>query len=146
MVVKALDDLAPAVDLCPRCGLRPQEDDRTGFCEDCATEHAVERYVARDAGEIARRREAWRERSLAEEVHASAPVNRERQRRHRLLERVRPREPAHAGADPYELAREALVHLARLRAGLPPNSRAVFLVELEAVEELVRRLAWGPGP
>lgn len=143
VVAAVLEDVEP-VELCPRCATRDQGAE--GFCTPCLEEHVAEQYVARDAAEIAERREAWRLRSISYQGTPSAGTaqQRERQRRHRLLEGVRPRELPHAGADPYELARQALMHLAQLR--LAVREHHALLPDLAAAEELVRQLAWGPGP
>lgn len=138
---EALDDL-----LCSRCTRR--EAGPSGFCEPCTGEHLVEANNERDADEIARRRYAWRSRSVgnggtpsATRVAACA-----RQRRHRVLSEVRPKEPVPPGADPLELGREALMCLRQLRSVYTRNGRTALLAELERAEELVRWLAWGPVP
>ncbi|MGH2635751.1 MAG: hypothetical protein ACRDHU_06375 [Actinomycetota bacterium] len=123
-------------DVCPSCGLRYIEDPVTGFCEPCAGERAAESYLAAEAGAIAERRSAWVDRT------AYRRHWRERQNRKRLLERVRPREPAPPHADPFVMAQEALMHLAKLR-GAARRSGAL-MPHLEAAEELIRQLAWGP--
>lgn len=130
-------------DLCTRCAAR--EAGSSGFCETCLQEHCAEEYASRDASEIAERRASWRARAIHYEGSPSdAALNaRERQRRHRLLEAVRPREGAPPGTDPYELAREALFHLSRLRTVVRSHER--LLPDLAAAEELVRELAWGPA-
>jgi hypothetical protein len=64
-----------------------------------------------------------------------------RQQRKRL-DALKPKAPAPAGADPLELAREALALLASVRQSVGTSSRA--LTRVEAVEELVKKLAWGP--
>jgi hypothetical protein len=64
-----------------------------------------------------------------------------RQQRHRLLSRLRPREPA-SSFDPLALGFEALDALGRVRATLPGNRRA--LAEIDLVAERIRRLSWGP--
>jgi len=151
-VVKQLDEVAapgPASELCPSCAARPIEDPRTGFCARCAGERRVEEYLFAEAAAIAARRRAWRSRTrearspeIARELDRA--VQTERQRRHRLLERTRPREPAPRHTDPLRLADEALRQLRRMRG----SARTPFERErIEAVAELIRQLAWGPeGP
>jgi hypothetical protein len=132
-------------DLCPRCAVREIVDAPTGFCEPCATDRHLEAYRDRDAREIPERRDEWRHRTKdGRETRTPANtriVQRERQRRHRLLEAMRPREPADGWRDPFELGREALAHLARLRH---PRISSEALAHVLAAEELVRQLAWGP--
>jgi hypothetical protein len=65
----------------------------------------------------------------------------ERQRFHRLRERLRPKEPPAADSDPWEIANEALLLLAAIR---PSIRNAQALAKLEQAEELVKQLAWGP--
>lgn len=64
------------------------------------------------------------------------------QRRHRLREKVRPRELAHPNSDPWELGGEALDLLHRIKMGLPATSPVYHHVEECA--ETIRMLAWGP--
>ena len=64
-----------------------------------------------------------------------------RQQRHRRLAELRPREPT-TSFDPLELGYEAMAALNRIRHGLSANSRSFG--DLERVEEIVRRLSWGP--
>ena len=82
------------------------------------------------------RRDGWRSRTQ------SAAAQRERQRRHRLREKVQPREPARPHADPWELGAECLDHLQRVRAAIGANVSARH--HLDAAQELVRQLAHGP--
>lgn len=137
-------------ELCPRCGVRWQEDEASGFCGECADEAVVDRYHEREAQAIARRRDAWaaRTESARRSPASSRPANRERQRRHRLIEAVRPRDPAPDWTDPFVLAREALHALAQARSALgvgASGSRDGGRELLAQVEEIVRQLAWGPG-
>jgi hypothetical protein len=65
-----------------------------------------------------------------------------RQREHRLRERMRPKHPLAANADPWLVADEALDCLDRIRPLLAVGG--VARGDLELAAELVRRLAWGP--
>jgi hypothetical protein len=85
--------------------------------------------VPENAGTVERSL-AWVERSR----QPDADLVTLRQRRHRLREMVRPREPARS-ADPWEICVDALHELRRVH--LDPHAR-------EAVSEALRRLAWGP--
>jgi hypothetical protein len=118
------EDLALQRDapLCPACGARPQET-REGWCRVCGLKQIVEVYERRTQAMV------------ASDDHAAA-----RQRRHRLVEALRPREPAET-TEPALLAEWALGHLAQLR---PAAKTAQSEGHLSAAEELVRRLAWGP--
>jgi hypothetical protein len=136
-VATELDEL-----ICSRCAGAAAND--SGFCDRCLAEHHVERYNAQDAEDAARRREDWRRRTTGPGVSGSAIAARERQKRHRLLEAVRPKEPPPAWADPYELARKALGHLSRVRVFLLASS--LTLEHLDAAAELVKQLATGPAP
>ena len=80
------------------------------------------------------RREDWSKRS-------SQSWDRDRQRVSRLRRMVRPTEPA-SSEDPWEVAYGALVELKLLR---PSVRRGEQLVRLEAIGEVLRRLAWGPS-
>jgi chromatin segregation and condensation protein Rec8/ScpA/Scc1 (kleisin family) len=124
-----------STELCPACGLRPQEDPEAGFCIPCAERRALERYLERRTAEASARNEEWRRRTATPE-HL-----RERQHYSRLLRVTRPRERAWSTADPLELGHEALRHLARLR----PSPTSSTYDDWAAACELVRRLAWGPG-
>jgi hypothetical protein len=88
--------------------------------------------MLRESGGAARVGEFWT---------SSADALRERQRRHRLREKVRPGEPAHPNSDPWELGGEALDLLHRIRRGLPGTSSV--LDSIEECAELIRMLAWG---
>lgn len=67
---------------------------------------------------------------------------RERQRKHRLRENTRPREPATDFDDPLELADRALESLQRVRQAL--RSNVVGRQYLDDACELIRQLGWGP--
>jgi hypothetical protein len=100
----------------------------TGFCEPCTGAELAERYRERERIESEARTRAWGE------------WDRERQRNHRLMERLRPTEPASPEIDPLELGKEALHLLDRMHL-----QGAYQLAVREQVGELVRQLAWGPG-
>lgn len=65
----------------------------------------------------------------------------ERQRFHRLRERIRPMEPPAPDSDPWEIANDALLLLSAVRLSI---SSPAALAKLEQAEELLRQLAWGP--
>lgn len=96
----------------------------------------MQAYWASDAPAIQARRDGWRNRSQSAE-HA-----RERQRRHRLRESVRPREPAGEWVDPWEVAKGALDDLHRVRQAVRSNLTA--RAHLDAAAEAIRILAWEP--
>lgn len=123
--------------LCPACGRAPQTDERTGWCEACALRRRLERYNERTRREATERHDAWAARAL----EARRAWDAERQHRHRLLERVRPRRPAPRGLDPLEIADAALHALEALR---PAAARSESHELLEEVAEALRQLAWGP--
>ena len=123
--------------LCPRCTRRDQDPDADGFCRPCAQDRIVERYGTQDAQHAHVRGHAWQQRT--DEARA---FDRERQRRHRIRERIRPRSPAPYETDPWEIASKGLHHAGKLR-GVARSAEA--REHLEAVMETVRRLAWGPG-
>jgi hypothetical protein len=79
-----------------------------------------------------------RPRSASDEPEALAA----RQREHRLRERVRPKLPVDAQADPWIVADEGLHALDRIRPLLRRSGQA--WEELEVAAERLRRLAWGP--
>jgi uncharacterized Zn finger protein (UPF0148 family) len=125
----------PRADLCPSCGRNPIEDEGTAFCSSCSDNWAVEAYREKDAPVIEARRSDWKVRSQ------SAAAARERQRRHRLREAVRPTEPAGEWVDPWEVAKKALDDLRRVRLAL--RSQATARAHVEDVAEAIRVLAWG---
>lgn len=65
----------------------------------------------------------------------------QRQREHRLRDRVRPDRPATLQSDPWLLGAEALDHLDQLRRSL---SRWSVADHLEPAAESIKKLAWGP--
>jgi len=67
-----------------------------------------------------------------------------RQERHRRIERVRPDRPM-SGAewDSHALGERALIHTARLRRAVRKFPK--FIGDLDAAEDLIRHLAWGPS-
>jgi hypothetical protein len=69
---------------------------------------------------------------------------RERQRRHRLREALRPREAAGEWTDPWEVAKNALDDLQRLRQAL--GAQVTARAHLDDAAEAIRVQAWGPGP
>lgn len=127
----------PSEPLCPACARAPQTDERSGWCASCLAELREERYVERTRREALARAGAWERRAL----EARRRWDLERQRRHRLLEVVRPRRPAPRDLDPLEIAREALEALEALR---PAAARSGSREVLEDVAEALRILAWGP--
>jgi hypothetical protein len=129
-------DPAPDAGPCVACGYRDSIDG--DFCGPCREKKAVEDYLADDAPRIKRRQEGWG--SWA----SSADALRERQRRHRLREKVQPKVPASAFDDPWELGAEAVDLLHRIRRGLPGTSPV--LDSVDECAELIRQLAYGPQP
>lgn len=127
---------APLVDICPACGRNPIEDDETGFCSSCSDNWAVSAYWEKDAPAIEARRSDWKNRSQ------SPAAQRERQRRHRLRETVRPRKPSMEWVDPWEIAKSALDDLYRVRQSL--GAQVTARAHLDAAAEAIRVLAWGP--
>lgn len=127
--------------ICPSCGLRDADDEKTGFCTPCAEDRVVERYLEREAEQVDGRRQEWATRTHSSGRH---PV-RERQRRHRLKEKLRPREVMD-WADPLELGKEALQRLDRVKQSLGSkwSVQMAALSDLDEACELVRQLAWGP--
>jgi len=67
-----------------------------------------------------------------------------RQREHRLRERMRPKVPLAANADPWLVADEALDCLDRVRQYLVAAGLRNPVADLDQAQELVKRLAWGP--
>lgn len=97
---------------------------------------SVEVYREADSKAISKRRDEWWHWSDTAD-HAT-----ERQRRHRLREAVRPREPAGEWVDPWEVAKEALDDLQRVRQAL--RAQVTARAHLDAAAEAIRVLAWGP--
>lgn len=69
-------------------------------------------------------------------IHAT-----ERQRHHRLRERLRPLVARHADDDPWEMAYSCLVITATIRRGI---GHPALLTKLDELDELIRQIAWGP--
>jgi hypothetical protein len=127
-------------DVCPACGFGTVRDDSlSGFCESCDEKRYVMEYQGQEADAIDSRRLAWRQRTAPSTSKAAATA---RQRRHRLLVALTPTEPPPPEADPYELAREAIIALNLLRSGVAHSE--VLTMKLELVAERVRWLAIGP--
>ena len=127
------------MELCSACIMR-DADPEVGFCLQCTRARVVEHY-AEEEGERARARASdWKARSLRRTVE-DREHDRLRQQRHREMEKLRPHEPA-PSFDPAVIALEGLHHLATLR---PAAKTAQALGHLERVEEVVKRLGWGPG-
>lgn len=69
-------------------------------------------------------------------VHAA-----ERQRFHRLQEKIRPAQPVGPDSDPWQLASAILDALEALRPHVAENHAG----EIDAIAETVRQLVWGPA-
>ena len=69
-------------------------------------------------------------------IHAA-----ERQRFHRLQEKIRPAQPVAPDSDPWQLASAILDALEALRPHVAENHAA----EIDAIAETVRQLVWGPA-
>jgi hypothetical protein len=124
------------IELCPRCGKEEINDEATGWGANCATEHLVEQYMARESEAADERHRKWKSRSDSPEAL------RWRQRKHRLHVAVQPKERPSSYVDPWELGFEGLKHLAKIRRAV---LRATNGQEhLEAVQEIIRQLAVGP--
>jgi hypothetical protein len=104
----------------------------------CAVERVAANYAAQDGSSAQARIIAWAERTRRE-PGTDAPVANLRQRRHRLLAKMRPHEPSPVGVDPLALGAEALEIVTRMR-----NALQRFPEERRRLEEIARRLAWGP--
>jgi hypothetical protein len=98
----------------------------------------VEKYLDREAAAIETRQRKWRDRTQPSD---EAVATRERQRVHRLREKVRPRTIMES-VDPWQVGLSALQRLARPRSSVRSNSRALGL--LEEIAEDIRALAWVP--
>jgi hypothetical protein len=128
--------------LCPMCVARDvPEDSRTGFCERCDSTRATERYQAKQGAEAAQRRKSWSARTGSERTDQQRGWDAERQRLHRLRERIRPREPVGDEVDPWELGNQALLIATGLRSSIKNSGP---LARLDELLELIRQLAYGP--
>jgi len=103
--------------------------------------NSEDRAMSRRALLIAARKSSTpRSPSRSEAVRESDRLRQERHRRH---ERVRPaRVLSEAAWDSYALGERALIHTGRLRRTVRKFPR--FIGDLDAAEELIRQLAWGP--
>jgi len=124
------------IELCPRCGKEEITDEETGWGDNCATEHVVEQYVARESEAADERHRKWKQRSDSPEALKW------RQRRHRLYAAVQPKERPGPYVDPWELASEALQHLGKIRSAALKGTNGQQ--HLEAIAECIRQLATGP--
>jgi hypothetical protein len=117
-------------EICPGCARRAI-DTPSGLCASCVVQRVAELYAERDRSALRVRWIAWSERT----TRPDAEVVKLGQKRHRLREMVRPREPPRS-AGPWEMAAAALHDLRRVHSD--PEAR-------EAVAEALRCLAWGPN-
>jgi hypothetical protein len=123
----------PLTPICPRCGRSPQGE--SGFCASCDQDLVAEQYLERAGADALARGQLWASR---------AARARERKRKQRLLDAVRPRTPESSlPSDPLELAHEVLTHLGRVGQALRAIG-STTMADLEEASEGVRRLAWGP--
>src|SRR6266545_4307741 len=120
---------APEPGLCPACGKADSEDERSGFCFGCASAAWVEHYNEQQAEEIAVRRREWT-------VWQGKAAQRDRQRRHRLIAEVMPKEPPAANVDPWLLAQAAISLIRQARERLSPTLRADYV---DPAIELIRQ-------
>ena len=110
------------------------------MCERCTVEVARERYIVEDNRLASLRELGWTERTR----RADAEVAALRQSRRRLIERCRPRSPA-ITADPFMIATDALARLTHVRNALErAGAAAPRSDDVRALDEAVKRLAWGP--
>jgi hypothetical protein len=123
------------IELCPRCAKEEVTDPKTGWGEACSNEVLVEDYLARESEAADERHRKWKERSDAPEALKW------RQRKHRLYAAVQPKERPGPFQDPWELAREGLNHLAKIRTFALKAANGQQ--HLEAVQEIIRQLAVG---
>lgn len=124
------------IELCPRCAKEEVTDEATGWGANCANEHLVEQYMARESEAADERHRKWKGRSDSPEALKW------RQRRHRLYAAVQPKERPGPYTDPWELAYEGLHHLTKIRASAVKAANGEQ--HLEAVQECIRQLAVGP--
>jgi hypothetical protein len=124
------------IELCPRCAREEVTDPKTGWGPKCSSEALVEDYLARESEAADERHRKWKERSDAPEALKW------RQRKHRLHAAVQPKERPGPFQDPWELAREGLNHLAKIReiAFRGRGGREHW----EAIAEAIKQLAVGP--
>ncbi len=115
------------------------EESESGFCTVCDDQLNVMHYEGQEAEAIEHRKAAWRSRTAPSMSKASA---RARQRRHRLKVALTPREPPPPEADPYEIAKEAIIALNQLGASVRHNR--ILVEKVDHVADLVRWLAVGP--
>ncbi len=125
--------------LCPNCTLRPQTTPG-GWCDECTIERTAQRYAEEDHHRAVERGLQWEARTRG--ARADSEAARLRQARHRLLAATRPRSPAPANSDPLELAAAAIYELDVVKHSLKSNATARQRVD--DVQEIVRRLGWGP--
>jgi hypothetical protein len=126
------------IEICPRCAKEEVTDNATGWGTNCASEHVVEQYMAREGEAADERREKWKQRSASDAPEAL----RERQRRHRLYAALQPKERPGPFADPWQIAHEGLNHLVKIRASAVKAANGEQ--HIEAVQECIRQLAVGP--
>jgi hypothetical protein len=123
---------ALSMTLCPNCGYRDAVDD--DWCAPCQERRAVGLYQERNEKAARQRNRNWSDATEA---------LKERQRHHRLTADVKPKEPATAGTDPWEIAVEGVHAIRRARAAARSNS--YVRERLDEAEEALRKLAWGFG-
>lgn len=98
-----------------------------GLCEECHRDNLRRQAVEADLDRGDKRRAWWRDK----------------QRKHRDAERLRPLELLDEGADPLRVGAEVVDVLLRLK-GSSHDARTTALID-QAIES-VKQLAWGPEP
>lgn len=136
----ALMATAQPIEICPRCGFRDIDNERTGFCSPCSGEDLVERYSEVDRERTDHRRNRWRARTSPSESQLALRI---RQRRHRLEAGTRPKEFPDPSSDPLDLAATALRHLSYVQGAVRSNVRTRG--HIEQVAEIIKQLAHGPA-
>lgn len=111
-------------ELCPGCAKRYANPD-SGLCDVCTDDRLQARYAEDDRRLDEIRRLRWRER----------------QRRHRDRDALRPREPLGVEVDPLAMTAEALALLARLRS---KATAPADVARIDELDERIRQLGWGP--
>jgi hypothetical protein len=123
---------------CPACAREPQSlTSSLGLCDACTVAKIAENYSQADRNRVAASIASWHKRTAATRADARSATL--RQQRSRLLRRMRPTAPVPPGVDPLALGAEAIEIVIRMR-----NALQRFPEERRRLEEIVRRLAWGP--
>lgn len=129
----------PVADLCPACGYREADDLDSGFCTQCRQDKTLQTYRDKQEEDAQSRKNVW-----IKQTAVSREWDAERQRVHRFIRHLRPREPV-PDTDPWRIALEALRLVDVVRRPNTVMSRLDHAGAAEELKEHITWLAYGPS-